>query len=97
VQYLSSASLTSPPSSPPAQNGDEHDTPVVGSLPQRELHRDLSVPVVGGGAPSEAGSVGSTGTRAQASIMAARRQAEEIGKWLESRLEGFVLGSGEGR
>jgi hypothetical protein len=97
AQHLSSTSPASPPSSPPVQNGDGHETPVVGSLPQRELHRDLSVPGVGSGAPSESGSVGSTGTRAQASIMAIRRQAEEVGKWLESRLEGFVLGSGEGR
>jgi hypothetical protein len=52
----------------------------------------------GSAAPSEAGSVGtgaSLGT--PASILGVRRQAEEVGRWLEGKLEGFVLSAGDGR
>jgi hypothetical protein len=48
----------------------------------------------GSGAPSEAGSVRSTRT---ASIMGVKRQAEEVGRWLDGQLEGFQLSSAEGR
>lgn len=79
------ASQMSPPSSPPAHTDDSNrETP-------GESLRGL-----GSKAPSEAGSVGSTGTRT-GSIMGARRHAEEVGKWLDSQLDGFALSSVEGR
>lgn len=53
----------------------------------------------GSGAPSEAGSVGSSvvGAKTHASILGIKRQAEEVGKWLENSLQGFVLSANEGR
>lgn len=47
------------------------------------------------GAVSEAGSVGTQGSTAGASIWGVRRQAEEVGRFLEGALEGFVLSAGE--
>lgn len=75
---------TTPASSPPARPDDSIMSTSGGGLL-----------AVGRGAPSEAGSVGSSGTRS--SIMGARRQAEEVAKWLDSQLEGFALSSAEGR
>jgi hypothetical protein len=86
----SSHSYTSPPSSPPAHEGYE-------GVHERE--RDSSGSLVGirSSAPSEAGSVGSTGTRT-GSIMGVKRQADEVGRFLDAQLEGFVLSlGGEGR
>jgi hypothetical protein len=84
AHHASLANQTSPPSSPAPQTDDNRETP-GGSLGG-----------IGSSAASEAGSVRSSGTRA-GSIMGVRRQAEEVGKWLDSQLEGFALGSGEGR
>lgn len=51
---------------------------------------------VGCAAPSDAGSIRSTGTRT-GSIVGIKRQAVEIGKWLDGQLEGFRLSSPDGR
>jgi hypothetical protein len=86
----SSHSHTSPPSSPPAHEGYE-------GIHERE--RDSSSNLVGirSSAPSEAGSVGSIGTRT-GSIMGVKKQADEVGRFLDAQLEGFVLSlGGEGR
>ncbi|KAE8453335.1 hypothetical protein EG329_011403 [Mollisiaceae sp. DMI_Dod_QoI] len=76
-------SHTSPPSSPsPAGNGEEY---AEGST------------LIGRGSAtaSEAGSVRSVSGRT--GIMGIRRQADEVGRWLDGQLEGFTLSSGEGR
>jgi hypothetical protein len=88
IHAQSISSHTSPPSSPPAQ-GDMH-----GYNGEGAHERDLGA--VGSGAPSEVGSVRSTGSRT-ASIMGIKRQAEEVGRWLDGQLEGFQLSSAEGR
>jgi hypothetical protein len=77
------SSHTSPPSSPPAVNGDEYTegSTLVG---------------MGSASASEAGSVRSIGGT-RIGIMGLRRQADEVGKWLDGQLEGFALSSGEGR
>jgi hypothetical protein len=100
AQHVSTSSLGSLPGPPSPHHADGHDSLAIGNHGDREGHRDISgssLGVFGSGAPSEAGSVGSTSRRVQASIMAVKRQAEEVGKWLEGSLEGFVLSSGEGR
>lgn len=85
--HTSLSTQTSPPSSPPARSDD--------TITERNLSGG-SLRAMGSVAPSEAGSTGSSGTRA-GSIMGVRRQAEEVGKWLDSQLEGFALSAGEGR
>lgn len=100
AQHLSSSSFGSPPTSPSPQYTEGRDSPVVGSHGDKEGHRAISgsnLAVQGSKPPSEAGSVGSTIRREQANIMAVKRHADEVGKWLESSLEGFSLSSGEGR
>jgi hypothetical protein len=82
------SSHTSPPSSPTA-HGDGHGYNGEGA-------HEGGLGGVGSGAPSEAGSVRSTGSRT-ASIMGIKRQAEEVGRWLDGQLEGFQLSSAEGR
>lgn len=89
------ASPHTSPSSSPAAHIDGHGS-------QASLHVDglgvWSFASAGSAAPSEAGSVGtgaSLGT--PASILGVRRQAEEVGRWLEGKLEGFVLSAGDGR
>jgi hypothetical protein len=86
------SSHTSPPSSPPAHY-DGHD-----GIAERDI-APSTIAAIGSGAPSEAGSVGSsvTGGRTQASILGVKRQADEVGRWLEDKLRGFVLNSAEGR
>ena len=84
------SSHTSPPSSPPAQ-GDGHDGSHERDVPAGNL---LGVGI-GSSAPSEAGSVGSTGTRT-GSIMGIKKQADEVGIFLDAQLEGLVLISGGG-
>ena len=88
------SSHTSPPSSPAAQI-DGHGS-----------QASLNVEGLGGGsfvgagsvAPSEAGSMGTSASLGTpASILGVRRQAEEVGRWLEGKLEGFVFSVGEGR
>ncbi|KAL5328442.1 hypothetical protein ACEPPN_001941 [Leptodophora sp. 'Broadleaf-Isolate-01'] len=76
---------TSPPSSPPA-HGEGHEG-------EREMGGLLAV---GSAAPSDAGSIRSTGTRT-GSLVGVKRQAVEVGKWLDAQLEGFRLSSPEGR
>lgn len=85
------SSHTSPQASPPTHH-DHHE-----GLGERILSAGSLA--VGSGAPSESGSVGSstTGARTHASILGIKRQAEEVGKWLENSLQGFVLGASEGR
>lgn len=100
AQHLSSSSFGSPPTSPSPQHTEGQDSPLVGSHGDKEGHRESigsSLAVKGSKAPSEAGSVGSTTRREQANIMAVKRQADEVGRWLEGSLEGFSLSSGEGR
>ncbi|PVH86724.1 hypothetical protein DL98DRAFT_312134 [Cadophora sp. DSE1049] len=72
---------TSPPSSP---QGDTHDG-------ERGGGGHLAAGM-GSTAPSDAGSIRSTGTRT-GSIVGVKRQAVEIGKWLDGQLEGFRLSS----
>ena len=72
---------TSPPSSPSAL-GREHGS-------------QLSLPGEMSGAVSDAGSVGTERSVVGASIWGVRRQAEELGRRLEGRLEGFGLSAGE--
>lgn len=78
-----SAQPASPPSSPPAGNAEEY---TEGS----------SLIGVGSAAASEAGSVRSVGGT-RTGIMGIRRRADEVGRWLDGQLEGFMLSSGEGR
>jgi hypothetical protein len=82
----------SPPSSPPAQ----HDG--LQELGERVVSGG-SLNAIKSGTPSIAGSVGSSvaSARQQASILKVKRQADEVGKWLEENLQGFVLSSAEGR
>ena len=47
------------------------------------------------GAVSEAGSMGTERSVVGASIWGIRRQAEDLGRRLEGRLEGFGLSAGE--
>jgi len=88
------SSHTSPPSSPTA-HGEIHGYDGTGTHGERDMSASNLVGL-GSGAPSEAGSVGSTGTRT-GNIMGVKRQAEEVGKWLDVQLEGFMLSSAEGR
>jgi hypothetical protein len=85
--HASLESQTSPSSSPPTRSED--------TAREREISGG-SFQAMGVTTPSEAGSVGSSGTRT-GSIMGMRRQAEEVAKWLDGQLEGFALGSGEVR
>jgi hypothetical protein len=87
AQSINSHAHASPPSSPLGQGHGENGYNGEGA------HDGLGVGS-GSGAPSEAGSVRSTRT---ASIMGVKRQAEEIGQWLDGQLEGFQLSSAEGR
>ncbi|PMD35713.1 hypothetical protein L207DRAFT_516665 [Hyaloscypha variabilis F] len=86
AQSISSPTHTSPPSSPPphGENGYNGEGAHEGGLGG-----------LGSGAPSEAGSARSTGR--MASIMGIKRQAEEVGRWLDGQLDGFQLSSAEGR
>ena len=88
------SSQASPPSSPSPQI-DAHGS-----------QTSLNVAGLGGSnpaggisaAPSEAGSVGTSASLgAPTSIWGVRRQAEEVAKWLEGNLEGFVSSIGEAR
>ncbi|KAH7342229.1 hypothetical protein BKA65DRAFT_537535 [Rhexocercosporidium sp. MPI-PUGE-AT-0058] len=84
---------TSPPSSPPAlgETGDSERGREMGG------HLNLNL-AVGSAAPSDAGSIRSTGTRTgTGSLVGIKRQAVEVGKWLDAQLEGFQLSSPEGR
>lgn len=72
---------TSPPSSPSAL--------------ERELGSQLSLQGEMSGAASEAGSVRTERSVVGASIWGIRRQAEDLGRRLEGRLEGFGLSAGE--
>lgn len=87
AHHASLAAATSPPSSPPARSEE--------TIRERDMSGG-SLRALGSAAPSETGSAGSTGTRT-GSIMGIRRQAEEVGKWLDGQLGGFALSSGEGR
>jgi hypothetical protein len=84
----STSQHTSPPSSPPAQG--------EGNAYNGEGTQERDLGAVGSGVLSDAGSVTSTGSRT-ASIMGLKRQAEEVGRWLDGQLEGFQLSSAEGR
>ncbi|EPE25414.1 hypothetical protein GLAREA_01326 [Glarea lozoyensis ATCC 20868] len=81
---------TSPPSSPPAQ----HLAP--SELGER-VSSGGSLNNIQSSTPSIAGSVGSSvaGARQQAGILKIKRRADEVGKWLEGQLRGFVLSAGE--
>lgn len=92
AQSISSHTHTSPPSSPPGQGHGESEYNGEGA---HDGGNSLGMGLgSGSGAPSEAGSVRSTRT---ASIMGVKRQAEEVGRWLDRQLEGFQLSSVEGR
>lgn len=77
------SSHTTPPGSPLPVDGEEY---TEGS----------ALAGMGSAAASEAGSVRSVGGT-RIGIMGLRRQADEVGKWLDVQLEGFALSSGEGR
>ncbi|KAG4420559.1 hypothetical protein IFR04_006266 [Cadophora malorum] len=79
---------TTPPSSP---QGDTKDGERGGGAGGGHLAAGM-----GSAAPSDAGSIRSTGTRT-GSIVGIKRQAVEIGKWLDGQLEGFRLSSPDGR
>lgn len=85
---LSTHTHGSPPSSPPAQAGNG----------EGDIHGGEGGNLIGRGsaAASEAGSVRSVGG-SRGGIMGVRRRADEVGKWLDGQLEGFVLRDGEGR
>ncbi|KAF8858348.1 hypothetical protein BDZ45DRAFT_725998 [Acephala macrosclerotiorum] len=85
---LSTHTHTSPPSSPPAQTGNGEGD-VYGGEGGSLIGR-------GSAAASEAGSVRSVGG-SRTGIMGVRRRADEVGKWLDGQLEGFVSRDGEGR
>lgn len=81
---------TSPPSSP--AEGEEG----------KEIGRLLAVAVAGGRestVASDAGSVRSSSTARTGSggLMGVKRQAVEVGRWLDGQLEGFRLGNAEVR
>jgi len=80
-QYLHHLSQTSPPSSPSAQSDREQS--------QLGLQGE-----VGSSAVSEAGSIG-TERSMGASIWGVRRQAEDVGRFLEGALQGFMLSAVE--
>ncbi|PBP20958.1 hypothetical protein BUE80_DR008248 [Diplocarpon rosae] len=89
--HLNSLSLSrhpSPPSSPPAARDQERD-PGPGA-------ENTGLLAVSSAAPSQsdAGSIRSTGTRT-GSLVGVKRQAVEVGKWLDVQLEGFRLSSAE--
>ncbi|CZT39921.1 uncharacterized protein RSE6_00051 [Rhynchosporium secalis] len=102
--HASSSRPTSPPSSPPPPpaHGDTHDGDSQSQVQsqvqspaqsQREFGNHLAV---GSAAPSDAGSIRSTGTRG-GSIVSLKRQAVEVGRWLDGQLEGFRLCPPEAR
>ncbi|RDL37116.1 uncharacterized protein BP5553_04549 [Venustampulla echinocandica] len=86
------SSHTSPPSSPAPQQ-ESHE-----AIPENDMSGS-AVAATGSGFPSQVGSVRSSVARAskKANLMAIKRQAEEVSRWLDDRLQGFTLGSGEGR
>ena len=91
-QHLSSSSLGSPPTSPAQGHYEGQDSLSVAG------HRDtLGSSYQGSTAASEVGSVTSTARKLQANVLLVKRQADEVGTWLEKSLEGFELGSGEVR
>lgn len=99
-ETLNASAHTSPPSSPSANNGEGHEGLGSGSFGEREReggNLSLMGLNLGSGAPSEAGSVGSAGTARAGSIMGIKRQAEEVGQWLDLKLSGFALSTAEGR
>lgn len=72
------------------------------SPPHHEGHEGLEERVASGGSlavGSENGSVRSsvTSARTQASILGIKRQADEIGRWLENSLKGLVLSTADRR
>jgi hypothetical protein len=90
----------------PPHIASSHTSPQASPPTHHDLHEGLGERVVSGGslavgsgAPSETGSVGSSvaGARTHASILGIKRQAEEVGRWLETSLQGFVLSASEGR
>ncbi|KAL2076200.1 hypothetical protein VTL71DRAFT_1143 [Oculimacula yallundae] len=102
----SSSRHTSPPSSPspPVAHGDAHDGNTQSqnqsqTQSQNHSHRELGHHLaVTSAAASEAGSIRSTGTGTRGgSIASIKRQAVEVGKWLDTHLEGFQLCPPEGR
>lgn len=99
-QHLSSSTLGSPSNTTSPHYTEGHESLVVGGFGDREGRKDISASNLsfqGSAAPSDAGSLASTVKRAHSNIMAVKRQADEVGKWLEKNLEGFALSSGEGR
>lgn len=97
-QHLSSSSLGSPPSSPTPQHIEGHDNLSVRGYGDKDGRRDASGSILsyqGSTAASDTHSMASTVRRAQANIMLVKRQADEVGKWLEKNLDGFELSPGE--
>jgi hypothetical protein len=96
----SSPSTSSTTQSPPSSSYlHQHITsshtsasPSLNTQLEREHGSNLNVQgEVISGAVSEAGSVGTQGSVNGASIWGVRRQAEDVGRYLEGKLEGFVL------
>lgn len=92
AQHLSSSSFGSPPASPaPGQYEGQDSLSVAG---QKD---NLGSSYHGSTGVSEVGSVNSTARKLQANVLLIKRQADEVGKWLEKSLEGFQLSTGEVR
>jgi hypothetical protein len=92
AQHLSSSSFGSPPASPaPGQHEGQDSLSVAG----KKDH--LGSSYHGSTGASEVGSVNSTARKLQANVLLIKRQADEVGKWLEKSLEGFELSTGEVR
>ncbi|EKD13908.1 hypothetical protein MBM_08109 [Drepanopeziza brunnea f. sp. 'multigermtubi' MB_m1] len=84
VQQIALSRHASPSASPP---GDEEGR-------EREVSGLLAV---GSAVMSDAGSIRSSSTIRTGGLLGIKRQAMEVGRWLDGQLEGFRLGSAEGR
>ncbi|KAI9048775.1 hypothetical protein LZ554_007606 [Drepanopeziza brunnea f. sp. 'monogermtubi'] len=84
VQQIALSRHASPPASPP---GDEEGR-------EREVSGLLAA---GSAVMSDAGSIRSSSTIRTGGLLGIKRQAMEVGRWLDGQLEGFRLGNAEGR
>jgi len=98
LQFHTPRSHASPPSSPPP-HGEAHDAlnQQLGRGEAQIAGLGGSSTTVGSTAPSDAGSAGTNASVGMntTSILAVRRQADELGKVLDRNLSGLLLGSAE--
>lgn len=113
IGHSSSSAQTQPPHSPQShyqQFSVPHSPQPSSPDPQSEAHHDphenpllLQLPIQtptgsGSAPPSEAGStITNASSGSPATIFGMKRQAEELAKWLDGKLEGFKLSPSEGR